>query len=111
MYYMSAIMHDWPDNICKAILTRIIPAMDKNYSRILIDDYVLPETNVDVRAAALDILVMTHGAGIERTLSQWQQLLDAAGLEIVNVWSSKTGYESIIEARVRPSDDVSLVEV
>jgi len=43
-------------------------------------------------------------AGIERTLSQWQSLFNAADLEIVKIWQAKTGHESVIEVQKVHSD-------
>ncbi|KAF2721795.1 S-adenosyl-L-methionine-dependent methyltransferase [Polychaeton citri CBS 116435] len=103
MYYLRAVMHDWSDSKCKVILSRIVEAMDKDYSRILIDDYVLPNTKAGWRAASMDVFMMLVASGIERTQRQWDQLLSSVDLEIVKVWKAKAGSESIIEARIRSS--------
>lgn len=76
--------------------------MDARYSTLLIDDYVIPPTDADLRAAEMDILMWLHTAGIERTTSQWQKLVDAAGLEIVQIWPAAAGGESVIEIQ-KPS--------
>ena len=75
--------------------------MDKDYSRVLIDDYVLPNTNAPVRAASMDILMLLYASGIERTELHWRMLLDSVGLEIVKVWVPKVGHESVIEATIK----------
>lgn len=94
-------MHDWSDAKCAQILTHIVAAMDKGYSRILIDDWVLPDTDADFISASMDILMFLYASGIERTLRQWRELLHSVNLEIVQVWSAPTGAESVIEARIR----------
>jgi hypothetical protein len=38
-------MHDWQDDKCISILRNIVTAMDLERSRILIDDFVVPDTN------------------------------------------------------------------
>ncbi|KAK5120792.1 hypothetical protein LTR85_005858 [Meristemomyces frigidus] len=101
LYYLRNIMHDWPDSKCLIILSEIVKAMDPKHSRILIDDYVLPNTNAEVRAASMDVLMMLYVSALERTQRQWEELLHSANLEIVQIWSAQTGAESIIEARVR----------
>lgn len=73
--------------------------MEKDYSILLIYDYVVPESGASIRAAAMDLQMMCLFAGVERTESQWRAILDASGLELVQVWYSKTQFESVIEAR------------
>jgi hypothetical protein len=43
--------------------------MDPEYSTLLIDDYVLPNTGAELRAAEMDILMWLHTSGLERTVS------------------------------------------
>ncbi|KAA6408781.1 MAG: O-methyltransferase [Lasallia pustulata] len=44
-YYFRNIFHDWPDEKCAEILRNLVPAMDPEYSTLLIDDFVLPTKN------------------------------------------------------------------
>lgn len=75
--------------------------MEKGYSRILIDDYVLPNTDASFRGAAMDFWMMMIASGMERTLSQWEKLLEASGLEIVKVWGIHSGHEQVIECQLK----------
>lgn len=75
--------------------------MEKEYSTLLIYDYVMPETGAPIRAAAMDVQMMSLFAGMERTQGQWQVILDASGLELVQVWYSATKSESVIEAKLK----------
>lgn len=75
--------------------------MDPQYSRILIDDYLLPDTGADRRAAAMDFLMFVFAQGMERSKGQWEDLLDGVGLEIVKIWRGETGLECVIEAKVK----------
>ncbi len=72
--------------------------MTSGYSRILINDLVLPDTNVSFQAAGLDLVVMACLTGAERTLKQWHEMLESVGLRIEKVWTVDPGTESIIEA-------------
>ena len=74
--------------------------MDKEVSRLLICDYVLPNTGSDLHPALLDIMMMSLSSGLERTERQWRTLLDSVGLEIVKIWGSGPG-KSVIETRVK----------
>ncbi|KAI9665973.1 MAG: hypothetical protein M1821_003908 [Bathelium mastoideum] len=75
-------------------------AMDGEYSRILIDDFVLPASSAGMRSASLDILMLFLG-GLERTEAQWVSLLGSVGLEIVKVWTvgAPGEHEAIIEIK------------
>ena len=94
-------MHDWPDSDCINILTNTAKSMDKEYSRLLIDDYVLPNTGAPIRGSSMDFLMMMYASGIERTERQWESLLDACGLEIAKIWVTRSDYECVIEARLK----------
>ena len=73
--------------------------MDLEYSTLLIDDYVLSDTNVSLREAEMDVLMWMHTSGIERTERHWKSLCGSVGLEIIKIWSVDKGKESVIELR------------
>ncbi|KAL4882686.1 S-adenosyl-L-methionine-dependent methyltransferase [Aspergillus karnatakaensis] len=97
-YYFRAIFHDWPDHICQKILRNTISAMDPDHSRIIIVDFVLPDTDTPLLQASLDIQMMSLGSGVERSKRQWTELLKSIGLEIRGIWNGSPGMESVIEA-------------
>ncbi|CAG8108135.1 unnamed protein product [Penicillium olsonii] len=99
VYYFRSIFHDWPDQTCHQILRNTVSAMAPDYSRILIVDFVLPDTDVPLMQTSLDIQMMSIGAGVERSETQWRDLLRKAGLEITGIWSQEPGMESVIEAK------------
>ncbi|KAL5041353.1 hypothetical protein BDW71DRAFT_212212 [Aspergillus fruticulosus] len=96
IYYFRSIFHDWPDSVCLQILRNTIPAMGPD-SRILIVDFVLPDTDTPLFQASLDIQMMCLGSGIERSRREWEVLLGEVGLEIWGVWSVSPAQESVIE--------------
>ena len=99
LYYFGTVCHDWADEYCIKFLSNTAAAMSKDSSTLLINDYVVPEMNASLREASMDLQMMTLFAGVERTESQWRKLLEASNLELVQVWRSKSGLESIIETR------------
>ncbi|KAI4108835.1 MAG: hypothetical protein L6R37_000833 [Teloschistes peruensis] len=98
-YFLRNIFHNWSDAYSAKILSRVVEAMDAEYSILLIDDYVLPDTNVKLRAAEMDVLMLLHTSGIERTEQHWRSLCQSVGLEVVRIWSADRGEESVIEAK------------
>ena len=83
------------------ILTNTAKSMDKDYSRILIDEFVLAGRGASPRGSAVDFLMMMYTSGIERTMQQWEKVIQASGLEIVKVWGVDSGYEQVIECRLK----------
>ena len=75
--------------------------MVKGYSRLLIDEYVLPNTGGPFRGRAMDVLMMMYTTGMERTMRQWENLLEACGLEIIKVWGMHSSFEQIIECQLK----------
>ena len=101
LYYFRAVMHNWSDTDCRKILRRTIDAMESEYSRILIDEFIMPETGADARQASVDVLMLLNVGGTERGLRQWEELIASVGLEIVRVWEPRGRRESVIECKVK----------
>ena len=74
--------------------------MEPEYSTLLIDDFVLPTKNTQLRGAVEDILMMVTLNALERTSEQYEKLLRAAGLEVVNIFPTGGNEDAIIEAKV-----------
>lgn len=98
---MSSILHDWPDEACRDILRNVTAAMKPGYSRLLLNEAVLPSVGAPLPAAMLDICMMIGPCGMERTHSMWRELLSSVGLEITQIAASQVAPESIIEAVLR----------
>lgn len=99
---MHFILHDWSDADCRKILQNLKTAMKAGYSKILLDEAILPQTNCGSWFAACDINMMAMGAGSERTQKQWIDLLQSVDLD-VKIWNSPyDGDEAIIEAMLKP---------
>lgn len=77
--------------------------MKPNYSKLLISEFVLPDTDTALFPATLDIQMMGLHAGMERSEKHWKALLDSAGLEVVKIWQEVRGGEGVIEARLKVS--------
>ncbi|KAK4033599.1 Demethylsterigmatocystin 6-O-methyltransferase [Parachaetomium inaequale] len=101
-YYMHSVLHDWPDEVCGSILARVAKAMRPGYSRLLINENVIPGTGADWQATALDLMVLSLLSARERTEADWRRLLGGAGLRVVGIWSTdkQNGVESLIECEL-----------
>ncbi|KXH26158.1 O-methyltransferase [Colletotrichum simmondsii] len=98
-YCMHSVLHDWTDVVCGSILSRVTEAMTPGYSKLLINENVIPSIGADWQATALDMMMMTLFSSRERTEEQRRKLLEPAGLKIVKIWSAGEGVESLIEYR------------
>ncbi len=75
--------------------------MTPGYSRLLINENVIPLCNALWEATALDIMMLTLLSSRERTEAEWYSLLqDQAGLRITGIYSTENGVESIIECEL-----------
>lgn len=100
-YYMHSCLHDWPDDVCKVILGHIKDAMKPGYSKLLINENVLPKRNPHWESSALDMVMLTLFNSKERTHADWYYLVEQlAGLKIVKIWDGGKGVESVIECEV-----------
>ncbi|EXF74538.1 hypothetical protein CFIO01_11789 [Colletotrichum fioriniae PJ7] len=100
-YYMHSCLHDWPDNVCETILKQIKAAMKPGYSKLLINENVIPSTGAWWETSALDMVMLTLFCSKERTEGDWYHLLETiAGLKIVKIWGGGKGVESLIEVEL-----------
>lgn len=77
---MKFILHNWSDEKCLAILKNVTASMKRDYSQLIIEDFILPPTGATLLPTLFDMQMVTFLAGIERTEKQWCALLDKAGL-------------------------------
>ncbi|KAJ5708889.1 hypothetical protein N7493_010223 [Penicillium malachiteum] len=100
VYYMKKILHDWTDSQCQEILQHIRIAMVKGYSKLIIEEFVMPEKDAPLLATLWDWNMLVFCSTMERTQSQWNRVLASAGFQVVKVWSSPGDSQSIIEAEL-----------
>ncbi|KAL4745383.1 hypothetical protein BDW72DRAFT_198702 [Aspergillus terricola var. indicus] len=99
-YYMHSVLHDWADADCQRILSNLVSAMKRGYSKILINENVIPSTHAYWETTSLDIIMMADFASQERTEKQWHALVKSVGLKIVKIWTRRRGVESLIECEL-----------
>lgn len=97
-YYLRNVLHDWPRGKAVAILSRVREAMGPG-SQVLVDEIVLPTRGAHWHATCMDMLMMTSVGARERTVDEWGELLDEAGLRIVKIHTYLPRHQdSIIQA-------------
>ncbi|KAF3059903.1 Demethylsterigmatocystin 6-O-methyltransferase [Daldinia childiae] len=86
IYYMKYVLHDWQDDACLQILKNVSAAMTKGYSYLVINDMILPEEGCPLFPALWDVLIFIVLSSQERVVSQWNDLLPAAGLAVEGLY-------------------------
>ncbi|CAH0043780.1 unnamed protein product [Clonostachys solani] len=99
-YYLHSVLHDWGDDDCIKILQQVKPAMKAGYSRLLINELVVPGQNAPWSVTSMDQLVFVLGAMRERTEADWKSILQRAGFQNIQIHSFAMGSEVIIEAEL-----------
>lgn len=94
-------MHDWSDDKCRVILKHTVAAMERGFSKLLIEDYIIPDQNAWPKEALTDMIVMAWCSGIERTRQRWTELLESVGLTITRFWLPSGYHKGIIEAELQ----------
>ncbi|KAK7908962.1 S-adenosyl-L-methionine-dependent methyltransferase [Apiospora marii] len=98
VYYMHTVLHDWPDEKAAEIASGVKRAMQPGYSRLLVHENVIPPMAQDREQTTLDLIMMTHFGGKERSAAEWFDLLEGrCGLKVMKIWTPINGIESVIE--------------
>jgi hypothetical protein len=95
-YLLSNIVHDWGDAEAVAILRGLRQASPPT-GTLLLFEFVVPEDAEPFEASDIDVFMLALVRGRERTLKEYEQLLDAAGWKLVA--ALPTTSQTIIEAR------------
>lgn len=99
-YFLHSILHNWGDNDCIRILQQIKPAMKPGYSRLLLNEIVMPLQNATWPMTSMDQLMLILAASRERTEAHLTKLLQQAGFSIVKIYSDELSQESLVEAEL-----------
>jgi O-methyltransferase domain len=94
-YVLKAIVHDWEDPESQAILRKCRASMADDAVLLLIER-ILGPPNEDLQTKLIDLNMLVHPGGRERTREEYASLLEAAGFELVGTTTTPAGF-SVIE--------------
>jgi hypothetical protein len=83
-YLLKHTLHNWSDEDCLHILKNIYAVAEPG-TKLLIVDAVIGARNEHDFAKILDIQMLVHLRGKERTQAEWKELLHAAGFRLAGV--------------------------
>lgn len=96
LYLLKSIIHDWADEDAVKILRRLSAAM-KPDARIGLVEVVIPGPNEPSFGKHLDIEMIVHAGGKERTETEYATLFETAGLRLAKIIPT-AGPMSVVEA-------------
>lgn len=96
-YFLKFILHDWDDEDCVRILSTIHDAAPPD-GRLFVVEEVVPGPGVPHDSKRLDVAMMVHTGGRERTEAEYAALLGRADWELVETWEPEEGEFSVLEA-------------
>ncbi|KAI0141804.1 putative hydroxyindole O-methyltransferase [Xylariaceae sp. FL1272] len=99
-YFLHSILHDWDDADGVRILENLKPALQRGYSRVLLNEIVLSEDHPTLAATSMDMMMLAHFAVRERTEADWKSILERAGLRVSGIYAYPGSAESVIEAKL-----------
>ncbi|KAJ4347126.1 uncharacterized protein N0V89_011064 [Didymosphaeria variabile] len=99
-YYLHMVLHDWPDESCRKMLSQLVPAMQKGHSKILLNEIVVPDVGAQWFSTSVDMLMLMCHSAQERTEGMWRDLLESVGLRISKIWDCEGNPEKIIEVEL-----------
>ncbi|TGO73651.1 hypothetical protein BELL_0344g00120 [Botrytis elliptica] len=101
LYYLRYISHDWPQADMIQILNHIRRAMKPVYSKVIINDWIVPADGASKLMTAQDLNMMATGGGMKCIQALHEKYIAAAGLKIRGIWKADDDIsESVVECEV-----------
>ncbi|MET0450444.1 MAG: methyltransferase [Mycobacterium sp.] len=95
-YLLKTVIHDWDDEQSLTILRNVRTAIAAD-GKVLLMELVLPEGAPPHPGMLLDLEMLVHSGGLERTAHEYRDLLARAGFRLTRVIQTG-GPMSIVEA-------------
>jgi hypothetical protein len=96
VYVLKDVIHDWDDDGALRILQSVRKAMPAD-ARLLVIERIIPTGNEPFVGKDVDITMLALTGGLERTESEYRQLLDLADLRLNHTIPTSTPL-SVMEA-------------
>lgn len=99
---LKAVLHNWDDAHCAVILQSVRRALPPQ-GRLLVVERVVPEpvlpTSAHRRVMRSDLNMLVGVGGCERTATQFKQLLQGAGFDVLSIMPVAMGFNAIESRR------------
>jgi hypothetical protein len=94
LYLLKNVLHDWPDDRCDAILSRIRAAAAPG-ARLIIAETVIDDNAPSQIQTEFDLTMLALAGGRERTIDEFQKLLTRNNFQITAVESAPAPFALI----------------
>ena len=94
-YVMKAILHDWEDAECIAILGKIREQIPKTGTLLVVERVVGPP-NEDLEGKVSDLHMLVMPGGRERTAAEWAALLEAGGFRLDEIRTLPVAWQLLV---------------
>lgn len=81
-------------------MSNLKPALEPGYSKILINEIVVPDRRAEWYSTSVDMLMMACHSSAERREKHWRALIESAGLKISKIWDCDGAAEKLIEVEL-----------
>ena len=82
----------------REFLANIVTAMKPGYSKLIINDHILPEKGCALFPSFADFHMMVDYSAMERSEEQFKSLLESLGLEVKGFWIAPGRTDGLVEA-------------
>jgi O-methyltransferase domain len=97
LYMLKHVLHDWDDASCRTILGNCRRAMRPG-GRVVVIEMMLDEIGEETSHAPLtDLAMLVHVSGRERSVPEYERLLDSADMRLKTITRTPSPY-TVIEA-------------
>ncbi|KAL9108566.1 MAG: hypothetical protein Q9227_006652 [Pyrenula ochraceoflavens] len=86
VYYFRFVMHDWPQQHAIDICAQTRKAMQPGYSKLILNEYIVPDVGATRRITNEDMNMLNGGSGMERTEALHRDCLEKAELKITGIF-------------------------
>jgi len=90
-YVIKGTLHDFADPDVVVVLRNCAAVMGRS-SRLLVIEQLLPAENKPHPSSTMDMVMMFLLGGKQRTVAEWQGLVESSGLELLGTIPTETNY-------------------
>ncbi|XP_064930541.1 acetylserotonin O-methyltransferase isoform X2 [Columba livia] len=96
LYILSKTLHDWDDDKCRQLLTKVYKACQPGGGVLLVESLLNEDKSgpLETQLYSMNMLVQTEGK--ERTAAEYSKLLEAAGFGDIQVKRTGKLYDAVL---------------
>ena len=100
-YTFGNVLHDWPDEVNKGLLTKAYESLPSNGTVIILEMLIEEDIVTTTRSAAgLNLVMVTNEQGRQYKASELEKMLGDVGFVDTTVYkSSETPYSAIVSKK------------